>query len=116
MHAHTQHTILTCGPHLSLLSFLFQAGTCFGELALMYNAPRAASVIAATDATVWVVDRFTFRRIVTNLTRQKFDNYCTFLKQVRFNHTLASVNHYFPCLAFLPKYSLCVSSFVPYLT
>lgn len=57
-------------------------GTCFGELALMYNSPRAATVKAATDAVVWVVDRFTFRRIVTDLSAQKFTQYCAFLKQV----------------------------------
>lgn len=25
----------------------------FGELALMYNMPRAATIVAATDGTVW---------------------------------------------------------------
>jgi len=58
------------------------AGTCFGELALMYNSPRAATVTAVTDTAVWVVDRFTFRRVVTGLTRRKFDLYVQFLKQV----------------------------------
>lgn len=36
-------------------------GTIFGELALLYNAPRAASVLATSDAVLWVVDRYTFR-------------------------------------------------------
>jgi cGMP-dependent protein kinase len=58
------------------------AGTCFGELALMYNAPRAATVQASAEAMVWCVDRFTFRRIVTNLTKQKFNDYVQFLKSV----------------------------------
>ena len=40
-------------------------GQCFGELALMYNAPRAASVVAVSegedDASVscWAVDQMT---------------------------------------------------------
>jgi CRP-like cAMP-binding protein len=38
-------------------------GTIFGELALLYNAPRAASVLATSDAVLWVVDRYTFRSV-----------------------------------------------------
>jgi len=36
----------------------------FGELALMYNCPRAATVKATTDGVLWAVDRLTFRHIV----------------------------------------------------
>ncbi|CAG7836926.1 unnamed protein product [Allacma fusca] len=36
----------------------------FGELALMYNMPRAATVQAETDGSLWAMDRQTFRRIV----------------------------------------------------
>ena len=36
----------------------------FGDLSLMYHAPRAATVRAVTDATLWAVDRQTFRRIL----------------------------------------------------
>lgn len=57
-------------------------GTCFGELALMYNSPRAATVTAATHCIVWVVDRFTFRRIVTDLSEKRFGVYVGFLKKV----------------------------------
>merc|ERR1712130_412780 len=57
-------------------------GTCFGELALMYNSPRAATVVASMDSEVWVVDRFTFRRIVTDLSQTNFQQYVNFLKKV----------------------------------
>ncbi|KAL5015494.1 hypothetical protein ScPMuIL_009764 [Solemya velum] len=36
----------------------------FGELALMYNMPRAATIVATSDGTLWAMDRSTFRRIV----------------------------------------------------
>lgn len=64
-------------------------GTCFGELALMYNSPRAATVTAASNSLVWVVDRFTFRRIVTDLSEKKFGVYVGFLKKVELLTPLA---------------------------
>jgi len=36
----------------------------FGELALMYNMPRAATIQAETVGLIWGMDRQTFRRIV----------------------------------------------------
>ena len=34
----------------------YETGGCFGELALLYNCPRAASVIALTDCSLWTLD------------------------------------------------------------
>ena len=39
-------------------------GTSFGELALMYFAPRAATCKAVSECTLWVMDRMTFRSFV----------------------------------------------------
>lgn len=36
----------------------------FGELALMYNMPRAATITATTPGKLWALDRLTFKRIV----------------------------------------------------
>lgn len=36
----------------------------FGELALMYNTPRAATIVATSEGVIWAVDRETFRKIL----------------------------------------------------
>ena len=36
----------------------------FGELALMYSAPRAASIIAKTDGHLWALHRYAFRQVL----------------------------------------------------
>ena len=40
------------------------ANPCFGELALMYSKPRAATVTAITDGVLWAIDRRSFREIL----------------------------------------------------
>eukprot|EP00565_Helicotheca_tamesis_P000516 CAMPEP_0185726530 /NCGR_PEP_ID=MMETSP1171-20130828/2491_1 /TAXON_ID=374046 /ORGANISM="Helicotheca tamensis, Strain CCMP826" /LENGTH=801 /DNA_ID=CAMNT_0028394909 /DNA_START=140 /DNA_END=2545 /DNA_ORIENTATION=+ len=42
------------------------AGACFGELALMYDCPRAATCVATTACDLWRVDQHTFRIIRAN--------------------------------------------------
>lgn len=39
-------------------------GEGFGELSLLYNAPRAATIKAIEDSVVWRLDRDTFNHIV----------------------------------------------------
>lgn len=41
-----------------------KAGQAFGELALLYNAPRAATVHASTRCVCWLLDRTTFKNIM----------------------------------------------------
>lgn len=53
---------------------VFGEGTsnlCFGELALLYNCPRAATVKAQTEAKVWKIDRNTFRNVVAQQSHSK---------------------------------------------
>jgi len=60
-----------------------EPGGSFGELALMYNAPRAATVISAeAGCTLWALDRITFRRILMDSTFQRRRLYESFLEEV----------------------------------
>lgn len=54
----------------------------FGELALMYNAPRAATVKSTQQCTLWALDRVTFRRILMENTSRKRRMYEQFLEEV----------------------------------
>lgn len=65
-------------------------GSSFGELALMYNSPRAATAIAACDVTCWALDRATFRRILLEGTFNRRIMYEDFLKDVK---VLAGLSH-----------------------
>lgn len=58
-------------------------GDAFGELALMYNAPRAATVIAADDMQLWALDRDSFTNIVRDAAAKKREIFEESLKEVR---------------------------------
>ena len=60
----------------------------FGELALMYNSPRAATVVARTAMSLWAVDRTTFRTLVMNLAVKKRAQRSTYLEGVSLLSTL----------------------------
>merc|ERR550537_316833 len=59
-----------------------QSGDAFGELALLYNCPRAASVEAREKCVLWKLDRDTFNHIVKEAAAKKRERYESFLKQV----------------------------------
>lgn len=54
----------------------------FGELALLYDAPRAATVSATTDVECWTLDRVTFKRVLMSTTIQQRRLHLDFVQQV----------------------------------
>ncbi|XP_061474772.1 cAMP-dependent protein kinase type II-alpha regulatory subunit [Rhineura floridana] len=54
----------------------------FGELALMYNTPRAATIVATTEGALWGLDRVTFRRIILKNNAKKRKTYELFVESV----------------------------------
>mmetsp|Transcript_23435 Transcript_23435/g.54589 ORF Transcript_23435/g.54589 Transcript_23435/m.54589 type:complete len:411 (-) Transcript_23435:28-1260(-) len=59
-----------------------KAGDFFGELALLYNSPRAASVVAHERSVLWQLDRETFNRIVRDSAAKRRERYEEFLRNV----------------------------------
>ncbi|XP_059581543.1 cAMP-dependent protein kinase type II-beta regulatory subunit [Alligator mississippiensis] len=60
----------------------------FGELALMYNTPRAATIIATSPGAVWGLDRLTFRRIIVKNNAKKRRMYENFIESLPFLKSL----------------------------
>jgi len=60
----------------------YQPGESFGELALLYNCPRAASIKAKTNAILFELDRETFNNIVKDSAVKKRERYEDFLQKV----------------------------------
>jgi cAMP-dependent protein kinase regulator len=59
-----------------------ERGDAFGELALMYNAPRAATVKTAGEGTFWTLDRESFTNIVLTATRNRRERWTTFIGSI----------------------------------
>ena len=60
----------------------YSAGCSFGELALLHNSPRAATVVCAEGCVLWVLDRSTFRHIMISANKKVVDSSAQFLTSV----------------------------------
>jgi len=66
----------------------YNPGESFGELALLYNAPRAASIKAATDVIVFALDRDTFNHIVKDAIVKRKERFETILSKIELLDTM----------------------------
>lgn len=61
---------------------VYTPGMSFGELALLYNTPRAASIVAKEDSVLYTLDRQCFNHIVRDAAIKKREVYDEFLSKV----------------------------------
>lgn len=61
---------------------VYKSGESFGELSLLYNVPRAASITALEDCVLYKLDRDTFNNIVKDAAMRRREMYEEFLKKV----------------------------------
>ena len=62
---------------------VYVPGESFGELALLYNAPRAATIICKSETCdLWSLDRNTFTYIIKTAVQKKREKYDDFLDNV----------------------------------
>ncbi|XP_069466802.1 cGMP-dependent protein kinase 2-like isoform X2 [Ambystoma mexicanum] len=57
-------------------------GTAFGELAILYNCKRTATVKAVVESKIWVLDRQVFQNIMMTSGQAQHQEYFSFLRSV----------------------------------
>jgi len=60
----------------------YVAGDCFGELALLYNSPRAATVKCSESGVLWALERKKFRHVMIRGAAATMQSAANFLKSV----------------------------------
>lgn len=66
----------------------FEAGKAFGELAVLYNCKRTASIKALANGEVWMLERQVFQQIMMATGLQKLEDQIKFLRSVPLCSTL----------------------------
>ena len=71
-------------------------GEGFGELALLYNSKRTASIKAIEHSYLWGIDRNVFRAAVEELNSREHDENRKFIEKIKFccNDTILLIYNY----------------------
>ncbi len=72
----------------------YYPGEGFGELALLYNAPRAATLTCKTNSVLFVLDRQTFNHVVRESTVKKRDRYQAVIDQIELLSSMEKYEKY----------------------
>ena len=90
MSAEGEYDVIKDGKVLGRLG----VGKAFGELAILYNCKRTASIKAVTDGKLWAMERTVFQQIMQSTGMKKIENQVNFLKIVpllsNFPHNILS--------------------------
>lgn len=62
---------------------VLNVGDSFGEVALLHDTPRTATIIALQETQLWALDRMTFRKILQNMNIQKFSENLVFIENIQ---------------------------------
>jgi len=73
--------------------FKIRQGTAFGELGLLYDAPRSATVSAACDCKLWVLTRRDFQMIMRETHAQKVAKYAKLMRDIPYLQTIVDPTH-----------------------
>lgn len=63
---------------------VLKSGEGFGELALLFNAERSASVRAVEKCGLWGIDRRTFRKVVQEMMSKQYKENRKFMEKIKF--------------------------------
>lgn len=72
----------------------YSHGEAFGELALMYNAPRAATIVCKQPGTLYTLDRITFSQVVKQAAFKKRELYKNVIDKIEVFSSINAVEKY----------------------
>ena len=61
-----------------------KVGSAFGEYALLYNAPRSASIKTLEKCFLWGIDRSSFRKVMEELSSKDYEENRKFINTIQF--------------------------------
>ncbi|CAM0135832.1 unnamed protein product [Umbelopsis sp. WA50703] len=91
------------GNHSQLVA-IYGPKSSFGEVALMYNSPRSATITATQHCILYALDRSTFRSLLVNNMAHKRVTYETFLNKIPFIQPLPLIERRKIADALEPRY------------